>query len=1225
MKRNTLKKAVAFVLAMTLVTGGIPVNVPGFLTGGTGIVARATVVDSGTCGDNVTWSLNESGTLTVSGTGAMADYTNDESQPWYSSRNSITNVVIESGVTSIGQHTFGSCSQLTNVDIPSSVTSIGNYAFYPLCSQLTSVTIPNGVTSIGIEAFAGSALTSVTIPSSVTSIDAAAFMMCQALANVTFTPGTSGAELTIGNNAFKSTPDNATVSFGTGNTKLYDGDTDITSTTKLTDIQNKTLTWKSDHTHSLTYSAVGATITATCDADGCTLPEVNSKHTATLTIAPSSTDGYGASLSGDTEAFGVTDSNIEYSSDGTNWSTTVPTESGSYQARIVVADIADSTKTYTATVSYGVNTVTTDKTYTTESNHGTVSVPAVAVANTTVTINATPETGFELESLMVTKASGGTVDVMIDGNNGTFTMPAEAVTVSATFAGCSVSASLDVTGNDGTNCKAVILDENYNEINSVTKKAGEKFILLVNREDEYDFNVTGADTTEFTNEDYQAYYEYATNHNIYVSSDAVMLWVTMPATSGDNATVTATFQKQQTYTILYQPQAGKTPDVVVCKIERTVNNAEEVSYMFMQRGATMGDGTAVWSTKMTAAFAPSKLAFISADMPSTDNEKDALASTLENTTPNNATVSQNASWTNISGDKYLIIGGEAKVVTAAFITDASKMTIYKDNTVDAPEITDGATYQLAVCQTDGNGNVTTVGTVTAPATPTSAPEGKEFVGWRGFQYDANGKASEKIYAANEGNIPVRDNATFTAVWKPVTLKVNLNLNGGTGGGNVSSVTYGNKLTISENPTREGYSFGGWTVSKTVTENGVSFAQGSPFDLNTPVTADLELTAQWKHVHSYSCYQISGFGDKLAKYQKYESALHIAVCSCDDVKLMAHEFDSNGKCACGYQIPTSDDATLEVSYGQMSGGTYTEKMAGLPETAKKNQEVSICAPTTWGNLVFSKWVYSTNGTNWYDLTADAYASFLIPCDMQVRALYVNPVTKPQVDLSARLYDDQAEVDGQTYTMDNTLFHLNYKLPDGYTLEDAGIRLGDNNGISYYFIQQIKYSYDNECKGIIAGLSVGMSALGCVANKYTNTTVDTISFLKVGVEVAFGEGYDVKYLETEDNVLDKELDAATLAQYMYEGKPVNVEKYPPIYWEAKARTKGLSGSMDTIPPLRFAQKYGGRNYIYGIGYLRYKDKDGISHTIYTEALPASVNNMPNYTVKADTNGKTNTKLN
>ena len=113
--------------------------------------------------------------------------------------------------------------------------------------------------------------------------------------------------------------------------------------------------------------------------------------------------------------------------------------------------------------------------------------------------------------------------------------------------------------------------------------------------------------------------------------------------------------------------------------------------------------------------------------------------------------------------------------------------------------------------------------------------------------------------------------------------------------------------------------------------------------------------------------------------------------------------------------------------------------------------------------------------------------------------------------------------------------------------------------------------------------------------------------------FETGYDVNYLETEDNVLTKEnMDAATLAKYMYEGKPINVEKYEPIYWIANAVTKGMSGAMETIPPLRFAQKYGGRHYIYGIAYLRYKDSSGNTHTIYTDALPAAVKDMPNYTV-------------
>ena len=88
-----------------------------------------------------------------------------------------------------------------------------------------------------------------------------------------------------------------------------------------------------------------------------------------------------------------------------------------------------------------------------------------------------------------------------DGNNGTFIMPAEAVTVSAAFVGKSVTATLNVTGNDGATCTAAILDENYNEISSVTKKAGEKFILCVNKENDYDFEVLGATTTEFSDEE----------------------------------------------------------------------------------------------------------------------------------------------------------------------------------------------------------------------------------------------------------------------------------------------------------------------------------------------------------------------------------------------------------------------------------------------------------------------------------------------------------------------------------------------------------------------------------------------------------------------------------------------------------------------------------------------------------------------------------------------------
>ena len=182
---------------------------------------------SGTCGENLTWTLSDEGVLTISGTGAMTDYSS--SAPWYSSRSSITSVIISDGVTSIGYGAFYDCSSLTSVTIPNSVTSIGYRAFED-CSSLTSVTIGNSVTSIGSSAFSGcnslpvidniryadtylveavdktfsaytikdgtiwigssafadcSSMTSVIIPNSVTSIGGGAFYDCTSLTSVT--------------------------------------------------------------------------------------------------------------------------------------------------------------------------------------------------------------------------------------------------------------------------------------------------------------------------------------------------------------------------------------------------------------------------------------------------------------------------------------------------------------------------------------------------------------------------------------------------------------------------------------------------------------------------------------------------------------------------------------------------------------------------------------------------------------------------------------------------------------------------------------------------------------------------------------------------------------------------------------------------------------------------------------------------------------------------------
>ena len=151
-------------------------------------VQIGTVILSGPCGangDNVTYTLTDDGTLTISGSGKMMDYSSLYDIPWFDKRSQIKTVAIEQGVTSIGYEAFSSCYSLTSVTIPNSVTSIGDFAFYG-CSSLTSVTIPNSVTYIEDYAFACcSSLTSVTIPNSVTSIGDSAFACCSSLTSVT--------------------------------------------------------------------------------------------------------------------------------------------------------------------------------------------------------------------------------------------------------------------------------------------------------------------------------------------------------------------------------------------------------------------------------------------------------------------------------------------------------------------------------------------------------------------------------------------------------------------------------------------------------------------------------------------------------------------------------------------------------------------------------------------------------------------------------------------------------------------------------------------------------------------------------------------------------------------------------------------------------------------------------------------------------------------------------
>ena len=232
---------------------------------------------SGSCGDNATWSY-ESTTLTISGTGEMYDYAYGEA-PWYADyASTMTSLVIEDGITSIGNNAFAGCEELNSVTFPASgFTSIGDYAFsgakvkYPNlprtltylgtgafagsqaksvsipaslkkisdyafegCNQLDGVSIFEGVEEIGESAFDGCAFTDIAIPSTVKTIGACAFMSNTDLESVYISTGVK----TIGDAAFQGCTGLKKVGIG-GNSKPTLGDAVFTKDdgTTLLDIE----------------------------------------------------------------------------------------------------------------------------------------------------------------------------------------------------------------------------------------------------------------------------------------------------------------------------------------------------------------------------------------------------------------------------------------------------------------------------------------------------------------------------------------------------------------------------------------------------------------------------------------------------------------------------------------------------------------------------------------------------------------------------------------------------------------------------------------------------------------------------------------------------------------------------------------------------------------------------------------------------------------------------
>ena len=144
---------------------------------------------NGTCGEKLNWRLDSEGVLTISGSGDMDTYDQPYYVPWHAYRDAVKAIVVEEGVTSIGDYAFIDCANAVSVQIPRSVTAIQHSAFAS-CGSLSAVELPDNLVSIGSTAFSQChGLETLTIPGSVTSMGTAAFQHCYGLKSVVIREG----------------------------------------------------------------------------------------------------------------------------------------------------------------------------------------------------------------------------------------------------------------------------------------------------------------------------------------------------------------------------------------------------------------------------------------------------------------------------------------------------------------------------------------------------------------------------------------------------------------------------------------------------------------------------------------------------------------------------------------------------------------------------------------------------------------------------------------------------------------------------------------------------------------------------------------------------------------------------------------------------------------------------------------------------------------------------
>ena len=696
-----------------------------------------------------------------------------------------------------------------------------------------------------------------------------------------------------------------------------------------------------------------------------------------------------------------------------------------------------------------------------------------------ITLTVTPSTGYQLDALTVKDANDQNVTV----TDNKFTMPASAVTVTATFT------AIDYT---------VSIAETTNGTVTADKTSG------VHYGDEITLNATadsGYALASLTVKD-------ASNQDVAVTDGKF----TMPAS---DVTVTATFDELATYTIFYR--ASGTPGSVKF---RTTGSGDGNN---MTNSAKLGN-IDCWAVQISAVKDKTAIPVaFSTDGGSTWGDLN-----------NRDVVSDIPS--DLAEDSAVIVKGEAEAFIVSFL--------WGDITEDG----ETGSYQAV---TGGSKNFLVTNNTTSVSVPDPAKTGYTFLGWD------DGKSSSFKQSSN-GTVNISgisENTIFSARWRINTSTVTYNLNGGSGSAPNATVNYGDKITAPANPTRDGYAFVRWVVANPTTQQiggqARRLSAGTAFDFNdTQIINNLTLKAEWKHVHSYVCLPLdhAAFGGAFADFYGYKGQLHIKVCtSMDAYSVEAHSF-VNGKCVCGASIFDNKVSLTKIIDADSS-----------TMQAIKNSVVSISAPSNKNSKQFTKWQYSTDGSNWSDLTASPYVAFAIPSNLQVKAVYEGPSVKQTI--TSFLYNG------------NLAFQFNYSVPEGMTVVDAGLLTGNNSHIKYMAAKQL----------------TGASGLADIMFPYIPTTE-----------------MPIHYDPANDDAVAK-FGAQKVAQKMFREEAINVSgNSNPIF--KRCAVLGRTGTA------ALAINTSGNNiYYYGMGYVICKNSSGNLVVFMTNAISATKGN-PNHTASS-----------